>query len=618
MILTSIPFTASAASYVCELDGPDANGVSNAYCTYTETLSVSDIQDTYPVFGWSVHSEGISSFYYSFDGGAKQAMYSYLRDDISAVYPNYSCTVNAFAEDIDISSLTAGTHTLTVSGLTDAGSYYNVAVITITVTDTDINVLSGNAVIDKDAGTISGISANTTAEQLLSTLNHGVITNKENYILTTQRLASGYILNNVQNGITIEKYTIIVDGDVNGDAIINSKDVIMAKLISKNGASVGYKRAADIDNNGVVSVAEYSAIASSVTVQLPPTEEDAPTEILPDNSTTNTLNHRSTTVKAQEFSGTFTSVVSSADGLMLTDGASSGQFTSNDLDLNGSFTKMVATWNATSNLGTVEVCVQVKKSNGTYSDPFSWGVWSDKEDVSASASTSNSDGAVGIDLLELNQTCSGTIRFIVKLTRSDSGVSPVLRCVTFATNKSTGLLPGVDSCELKLDVPQRRQWEYVTASIGAKICSPASLYMILGYHGEPNLDLETIAWDVYDNASGLFGNWAFNMAHAGELGYNAFFDYYDPEALKYALNNGIPVACSVAIPTGSLTDSGYPDRQSYGHLMVVIGHTTIDGEDWFIINDPATTEVEIKLLAREFEAIWAQRNYGAYIVQKAD
>ncbi len=325
------------------------------------------------------------------------------------------------------------------------------------------------------------------------------------------------------------------------------------------------------------------------------------------------LSHRSTNIYAYKFKGEFDSVVFSApDGLILTDGASSGQFTSDDVDLDGEFTKLVASWNATSNLGTVEICVQVKKSDGSYSEPFSWGVWSDKAGVSGSANTKNRDGSVGIDILTLNEKCSGTVRFTVKLTRSDDGKSPVLRCVTLATDKTTGKLPTVDSCELKLDIPRRLQG--AVPEIGGVICSPTSVSMVLESLGEKDLETVDAAWGVYDNSRGLFGNWSFNVAYAGEKGYHAIFDYYDTEAIKYALSKGTPVICSVKIPEGSLTDSGYPERQSNGHLLVVIGHTTKDGEDWFIINDPAVQRGEIKLLVREFETIWPG---GAYIIQKA-
>ncbi len=93
----------------------------------------------------------------------------------------------------------------------------------------------------------------------------------------------------------------------------------------------------------------------------------------------------------------------------------------------------------------------------------------------------------------------------------------------------------------------------------------------------------------------------------------SFVDYYDMDAIKYSLSQGTPVICSVKIKKGQLTESGFPDRNSTGHLLVVIGYTVIDGREWVIINDPNADGCEIKYLVSEFETIW--RNV-VYIVQE--
>lgn len=46
--------------------------------------------------------------------------------------------------------------------------------------------------------------------------------------------------------------------------------------------------------------------------------------------------------------------------------------------------------------------------------------------------------------------------------------------------------------------------------------------MVLLFHGEEDLDVADTAWGVRDYGTGKFGNWAFNVAYAGELGYNAY------------------------------------------------------------------------------------------------
>ncbi len=320
------------------------------------------------------------------------------------------------------------------------------------------------------------------------------------------------------------------------------------------------------------------------------------------------LNHRSTTVYANAFRGTFDSVVYEKGGMRIADGKTEGSFTSEDIDLGGSFTKLVCSWNAQTYDGTVEIQLQAKKSNGSYTEPFSWGIWSSKSGVSASASTKNSDGKVSTDVLTLNSACSGTVRFIVKLKKT-ADKSPVLYNVTLAPQKSAGALVAPSPMgEVKLTVPKRLQGD--VPEIGGRICSPTSLTMVLMSLGTTQYEPADNAWAAYDNKDDIFGNWSFNVARAGELGYNAFVDYYDLDALKYAISQGTPVICSVGIKKGQLSGSGYPDRSTTGHLLVVIGHTVdASGKEWFIINDPAVRGCEIKLLVSEFNNIWKKVSY---------
>ncbi len=323
------------------------------------------------------------------------------------------------------------------------------------------------------------------------------------------------------------------------------------------------------------------------------------------------LNHKTTTVYANAFRGEFDSVVYEAGGMRIADGKTEGSFVSEDIDLGGSFTKLVCSWNAQTHDGTVEIQLQAKKADGSYTRPFSWGVWSSKSGVSASAGTQNADGKVSTDVLTLNETCSGTVRVIVRLQRTTEK-SPVLYNVTLAPQKAEGALTApLPMEEVKLNVPQRLQG--VVPEIGGRICSPTSLTMVLMSLGTTEYEPADNAWAVYDNRDDIFGNWSFNVARAGELGYNAFVDYYDMDALKYAVSQGTPVICSIAIRQGQLAGSGYPNRTSNGHLLVVIGYTVIDGREWVIINDPAVDGCEIQLLASEFDSIWKK---VCYIIQK--
>ncbi len=273
-IAAVITLDVTVPTYHCEIDSPDGPGVINGYTQSSASITVTSATQTCAVTGWSVHSSGVNEFVYSIDGGEYQSMQSSYRDDIKNHLPDFAfCKVNGYGDDIVIGNLATGTHTITVSGLTGNGNYYKVAVVTLNITSLvsveydDMVIESGNANIDTAEGVITGIAPNTTAQQLISSLNHGVITDKNGNEVTTDKLASGYKLLGYDDlGNLRQEYTIIVTHDVCGDGIINSKDVIIAKLL-KTGSGTGYSRAADTDGNGVLSQAEISAVAQSVAAQ---------------------------------------------------------------------------------------------------------------------------------------------------------------------------------------------------------------------------------------------------------------------------------------------------------------------------------------------------------------
>lgn len=320
------------------------------------------------------------------------------------------------------------------------------------------------------------------------------------------------------------------------------------------------------------------------------------------------LCNKSVMITADEFKGKFNSVEVKNGGLTLKDGAKRGTFTSDEIDLGGSFDEMLASWNSSSKGGTVEVSVSVKLDNGRYTGWYSWGVWSAIQGVSGSASTSDSYGKVGIDILTLNEKCPGIVKFKVDI-KQTKDTAPIVYNVTLACNKEESSLKAPDDTSKKLNVPYRRQGD--VPEIGGSICSATSLSMLMLYHGA-DIEVEDVAWGVRDYGIGRFGNWAFNVAYAGELGYNAFIDYYDIDAIKQAIYTGHPVACSIRVDQGQLTQSGYPNYQTNGHLLCVVGYEERRGEKWLLINDPARPEVKA-FLESEFETIYRG---VSYIVQK--
>ena len=308
---------------------------------------------------------------------------------------------------------------------------------------------------------------------------------------------------------------------------------------------------------------------------------------------------------ANEFKGEFHSVHFENHGLVLDEGATEGYFVSEEIDLGGSFKNMLSSWNASSEGGTVEVSVSVKLDDGSFTTWYSWGEWSAIPETSGSKSNKDAHGEVGIDILTLKKQCQGIVRYRVDI-KQTGDQSPILYNVTLACDKSQGNLKAPAETYKKLDVPYRRQMD--VPEIGGSICSATSLSMVMLYHGEKIDDIADIAWGVRDYGEQIFGNWAFNVAYAGELGYQAYIDYYEIDAIKYAVSTGHPIVSSIRVKAGQLAGSGHPNYTTNGHLLCVVGYEERDGQGWLLINDPAHPEVKA-MLESEFQTIYRGVSY---------
>ena len=317
------------------------------------------------------------------------------------------------------------------------------------------------------------------------------------------------------------------------------------------------------------------------------------------------LNHKSIMFCANEFKGEFHSVHFENHGLMLDQGSTEGYFVSDEIDMGGSFKNMLASWNTSSAGGTVEVSVSVKLDDGSFTTWYSWGEWSAIPETSGSKSNEDEYGSVGIDILTLKKQCQGIVKYRIDIKQTGE-TSPIVYNVTLACDKQNGNLSAPSDTYKKLDVPYRRQMD--VPEIGGSICSATSLSMVMLYHGEQIDNIADIAWGVRDWGEKIFGNWAFNVAYAGELGYQTYIDYYEIDAIKHAISTGHPIVSSIKVKAGQLAASGYPNYSTNGHLLCVVGYEEKDGQKWLLINDPAHPEVKA-ILESDFENIYRGVSY---------
>ncbi len=139
----------------------------------------------------------------------------------------------------------------------------------ITVSEV-LEEIEGDVTIDRDTDSdtayIPNIALGTTAEELLSkfTNENCVITDKKGNPISG-KLGTGCVVKLVINGVLHDSAIIIVNADLDGDAMVTSKDVILAKMYrqSQIGGNIA-KLASDLDGNGSVSSNDIKSMALAV------------------------------------------------------------------------------------------------------------------------------------------------------------------------------------------------------------------------------------------------------------------------------------------------------------------------------------------------------------------
>ncbi len=300
------------------------------------------------------------------------------------------------------------------------------------------------------------------------------------------------------------------------------------------------------------------------------------------------------------------------------------------------FTSLILTWNSKTPENTyVEVLARayiVERDGraGSWSEYLSWGIWGTS--IKSSSKDSECEIAkIDTDVFVVKDKVNSVgkkIQIKVNLYSADLKSTPTLSQLTATfidNNKSKEVL--ADNAEKIyyekiLETPCFSQYER-EESIASRICSPTSLTMVLNRMGE-NLIVEDVAWNCYDYKYDGFGNWAFNVAFAGSLGYEAYIEYGSFESLQREISKGYPVVVSVKY-TNDINNKEYPYIENSplttsGHLIVVCGiEVNNSGEVYIVVNDPAgknNESVRRKYKLNEFLIAWSKSNNAMYVINK--
>jgi len=160
---------------------------------------------------------------------------------------------------------------------------------------------------------------------------------------------------------------------------------------------------------------------------------------------------------------------------------------------------------------------------------------------------------------------------------------------------------------------------------GPAWCSPTSLTMVASAWG---VDIPSapaaeapggadgrvpwVARAVYDSSYDGTGNWAFNVALAGELGLDALVTRLPSLQEAHELTrSGIPLVASISFRDGELPGADYATA---GHLLVIRG---FDAHGDVLVADPANPggEAGLRTYPRDaFDAAWSHSRRTVYLI----
>jgi hypothetical protein len=192
--------------------------------------------------------------------------------------------------------------------------------------------------------------------------------------------------------------------------------------------------------------------------------------------------------------------------------------------------------------------------------------------------------------------------------RGDAGASWLV--ALSAADAAPPDLRAADGGPARLDVPALSQME-ADAALGARICSPTSVAMVLGYWGRPAAPA-TLAAEVFHRALDIYGVWPAAVRAAAARGVAGYLlRFPDWRAARWCVERGIPIVASVRYAPGELT--GAAITTTPGHLLVIVG---FDGND-VLVNDPAAptaSSVPRRYRLDEFGKAWLAGSGVGYVL----
>jgi len=291
----------------------------------------------------------------------------------------------------------------------------------------------------------------------------------------------------------------------------------------------------------------------------------------------------------------------------------------------------VPSWNIISgHNGWSEVFLRARLTDGTWTVWYRMGLWASEPAYMQRFSLSgqeNDHGKVDTDVLTLKKDAEA-FQMKIRLCETMVGGLPTLRgaALTWSSEreKSWNALSSETGEAVEVEnLPAHSQKVYKDG--GGTWCSPTSLSMVIQKWRQspvlPEAAVREAVRGTFDPIYGGNGNWSFNAAWAGSMGYRAYVRRFTRlRDLRPYLEAGIPVILSVSWDKKKdrpLDNS--PINSTDGHLIVLKG---FDGKGNALIHEPASPtneEVPRSYPCEHLQPRWMESSGGtAYIVFPAD
>lgn len=319
--------------------------------------------------------------------------------------------------------------------------------------------------------------------------------------------------------------------------------------------------------------------------------------------------------------GQLEGLVFDEQALHLAPDAQQGVYTSPEIPT-APFEYLVLSWNG-STPGDSSLKVEARlwhREEAAWTDWLSWGNWHLAPGRSSRSSNTSlavlSDDTAWVtgdntrsDKLQLRTTLTGQGASLRRLAYTTRDTAIPERTID-ASHSGT---PGGDVIAYS---------QYIREStIAGVMCSAVTICTQLNLLGEDYLS-EEIALHQYDAGMNGFGNWSFNVALAGELGYKSYVTYADEEQLLTLLDQGRPVGMSVKYsdkPGGNYPYLEGAPITTPGHLITVRGYEIVDGQRWYLVSDSAApTDQEALKRYRGSQLMDAWVNRILYVVEQKE